>query len=148
MTLTRDDPELARPIEDRAQLIDFFRGAETPEEDWLVGTEHEKVGLYRDGFGPVPYEGERGIQALLGTLEREHGFAGLYDEGRLVALERDNASITLEPGGQLELSGPGRSVWRRASLRPCAAIPPRCFRTCRSSWSAWATTGGAASPRC
>jgi glutamate--cysteine ligase len=105
MTLTRDDPELARPIESEAQLLDFFRQGETPATDWRVGTEHEKIGLYRKTLASVPYEGDRGIGALLSALEREHGFQPLIDEGRLVGLEADGASITLEPGGQLELSG-------------------------------------------
>ncbi|MFQ5513877.1 MAG: glutamate--cysteine ligase [Myxococcota bacterium] len=105
MTLTREDPELARPIESPTQLVEFFRKAETPRAEWRVGTEHEKVGLYYDSLEPLPYEGERGIAALLRALEREHDFAPLLDEGRLVGLERDGATITLEPGGQLELSG-------------------------------------------
>jgi len=105
MTLTREDPALASPVEDEEQLIDFFRSGEKPCTDWRIGTEHEKVGLYRDTLQPIPYEGERGIGALLSELERDHGFSPLFDAGRLVGLERDATSITLEPGGQLELSG-------------------------------------------
>ncbi len=105
MTLTREDPALARTVEDESQLIEFFRSGEKPCADWRIGTEHEKVGLYRDTLQPLPYEGERGIVALLTELEREHGFSPLFDAGRLVGLERDGTSITLEPGGQLELSG-------------------------------------------
>ena len=105
MTLTREDPALARPVEDEAQLIEFFRSGEKPPEDWRIGTEHEKVGLYRDTLKPIPYEGERGLGALLAELEREHGFSPLFDAGRVVGLEREGTSITLEPGGQLELSG-------------------------------------------
>ncbi len=105
MTLTREDPALARPIESSEDLLDYFRSAEKPPARWRLGTEHEKVGLYRETFEPVPYEGERGIGALLATLEREHGFTPVYDEGRLIALAQGEAAITLEPGGQLELSG-------------------------------------------
>ncbi len=105
MTLTREDPELARRIEDPAQLVDFFRAGETPVEEWRVGTEHEKIALYADSLAPVPYEGDRGIHALLQALLSEHGFEPLNDGERLVGLERNGASITLEPGGQLELSG-------------------------------------------
>ncbi len=105
MTLTREDPELAAPLREHAQLIDFFRAGEKPRERWRVGTEHEKLGLYSESLQPVPYGGDRGIRALLEILEREHGFAPLRDGGNLVGLERDGASITLEPGGQLELSG-------------------------------------------
>ena len=105
MTLTREDPALARPIESEADLVDYFRFGETAPEGWRIGTEHEKIGLYAESRRPLPYEGQRGIEALLSELAREHGFAPLLDDGRLVGLERDGASITLEPGGQLELSG-------------------------------------------
>jgi glutamate--cysteine ligase len=105
MSLTRQDPELERTIEDRSQLIDFFRAGEKPQERWRVGTEHEKVGLYEKTLEPVPYEGSRGIGALLARLHLDHGFEPLVDGGKLVGLEKEGATITLEPGGQLELSG-------------------------------------------
>ncbi len=105
MSLTREDPELEREIEDVSQLVDFFRSGETPLEQYRVGTEHEKIGLYAEDLEPVPYEGEAGIAALLATLHRDYGFDPLRDGENLVGLERDGASLTLEPGGQLELSG-------------------------------------------
>jgi glutamate--cysteine ligase len=105
MSLTRDDPRFERPIEDVEQLVEFFRDGETARADWRVGTEHEKIGLYAQTLRPVPYEGDRGIYALLSTICREHGWKPLLDAGKLVGLERDGATITLEPGGQLELSG-------------------------------------------
>jgi len=105
LSLTRDDPRFERPIEDVAQLVDFFRAGETPRVDWRVGTEHEKIGLYAQTLRPVPYEGERGIHALLHTISRDFGWKPLLDAGKLVGLERDGSTITLEPGGQLELSG-------------------------------------------
>lgn len=105
MTLTREDPALAEPLRERAQLIDYFRRAEKPRSAWRVGSEYEKVGILTDTLGPVPYEGERGIAAVLERVRSDHGFEPLFDAGRLVGLERDGATITLEPGGQLELSG-------------------------------------------
>lgn len=105
MSLTREDPRLARPAEDVAQLVEYFREGETPRADWRVGTEHEKLGLYAKSFRPVPYEGENGIRALLSAIETRHGWKPLSDAGLLVGLERDGRTITLEPGGQLELSG-------------------------------------------
>jgi glutamate--cysteine ligase len=105
MTLLRDDPELEQPIEDLEQLAEFFRGGETPRAEFRVGTEHEKICLYEKTLSPVPFEGEYGIGALLQLLHREHGFAPLLDGETIVGLERDDATITLEPGGQLELSG-------------------------------------------
>ena len=95
MTLTRDDPELARPLEGESQALEFFRAGETPRQGWRVGTEHEKFGLMADTLEPLPYAGERSILALLTRLQHDHGFAPLLDAGRLVGLERDGAAITL-----------------------------------------------------
>lgn len=105
MTLIRSQPELERPIEGVEDLVAFLRSGEKPRERYRVGTEHEKLGMYADTLEPVPYEGPRGIGALLGVLERDHGYTGHREDGKLIALERDGATITLEPGGQLELSG-------------------------------------------
>lgn len=105
MTLLREDPELQRPIEDVSQLVDFFRSGEKSTARFRVGTEHEKIGLYERTLASVPFEGEHGIGALLGALQREHGFGPLLDGETLVGLEKNGATITLEPGGQLELSG-------------------------------------------
>lgn len=105
MTLTREDPELERPLEDEAQLLDYFRAAEKPRSAFRVGTEHEKLALYADSGLPVPYEGERGIAAIFAELRARHGFGTFLEGENIVGLERDGASITLEPGGQFELSG-------------------------------------------
>jgi len=105
LTLTREDPALAEPLRERAQLLEYFRAAEKPREQWRVGTEYEKLGILTDSLEPVPYAGERGIAALLEALQRDHGFAPLLDAERVVGLEHGGATISLEPGGQLELSG-------------------------------------------
>jgi glutamate--cysteine ligase len=105
VSLTREDPRLARPAEDVAQLVEYFREGETARSDWRVGTEHEKLGLYAKTLRPVPYEGDKGIRALLSAIETRHGWKPLTDASLLVGLERDGRTITLEPGGQLELSG-------------------------------------------
>lgn len=69
-----------------------------------VGTEHEKLGYRASDLAPLPYEGEDGIGALLEALV-SRGWSPLFDGGRVLALERDGGAITLEPGGQFELSG-------------------------------------------
>jgi glutamate--cysteine ligase len=94
-----------RPIERANELVGLFEAAEKPPEDWRVGTEHEKIGLYSDGYTPVPYEGERGIGALLEAIAREDDWRRVREGDHVIALEKAGASITLEPGGQLELSG-------------------------------------------
>jgi len=99
------DSGAERPIEGVDDLVALFEAAEKPPERWRVGTEHEKIGLRADDYSPVPYEGERGIGALLEVIAREDDWQRVFEGDHLIALEKAGASITLEPGGQLELSG-------------------------------------------
>ncbi len=93
------------PIEGRQQLVDYVAAGEKPREAWRIGTEHEKFGFRNDDLRPPAYEGERGIRALLEGIAAQHGWE-IAREGELpVALIRGKANITLEPAGQLELSG-------------------------------------------
>jgi len=92
-------------VTDLAQLTDYFRSGEKPVAQWRVGTEHEKVALYEDDLARVPYEGPRGIGELLERVADRDGWERVREGGNVIALERDGASITLEPGGQIELSG-------------------------------------------
>jgi glutamate--cysteine ligase len=85
-------------------LTTYFREASKPRDQWRVGVEQEKIPVYDDGT-PAAYEGPRGIAVLLQTLE-ERGFLAEKEDGHAIALERRQDRITLEPGGQLELSGP------------------------------------------
>src|SRR4051794_6278241 len=95
------------PITSLDQLQDYFRSAAKPRAAFRVGVEHEKIPVRVDGM-PAPYEGPQGIAALLGKLQ-ERGWTALKEDGHVIALSRDNEQITLEPGGQLELSGPAVS---------------------------------------
>jgi glutamate--cysteine ligase len=94
-----------QPIEGMGDLLSYFHAAETPREDWAVGTEHEKVGVYADTGDRVPYEGPYGIGALLEKIHAATGWGRVEERGRIIALSHDGASVTLEPGGQIELSG-------------------------------------------
>jgi glutamate--cysteine ligase len=94
-----------QPIEGVGDLRGYFLAAETPRADWAVGTEHEKVGVYADTGDRVPYEGPYGIGALLEKIASEVGWERITERGRTIALSEAGASITLEPGGQIELSG-------------------------------------------
>jgi glutamate--cysteine ligase len=98
-------PDLDVPVESVEQLVDYLRQGEKPPERWRIGTEHEKVGLLEPDHRPIPYEGERGIGALLEAIAREDDWERIREAGQVVALSKGGASITLEPGGQLELSG-------------------------------------------
>ncbi|HEX4385493.1 MAG TPA: glutamate-cysteine ligase family protein [Myxococcales bacterium] len=93
-------------------LVGYIRGAERPREKWLVGVEHEKIGIHQPGLKPLGYYGKGGIRELLDAIARRAGGAQHKhkENGQPIALLSDNASVTLEPGGQLELSGaPSRS---------------------------------------
>ncbi|WP_425504813.1 glutamate--cysteine ligase [Pseudoxanthomonas helianthi] len=92
------------PITDRKQLVDYIASGEKPVADWRIGTEHEKFGFRLDDLRPPEFDGERGIEALLKGLVR-FGWDPVEENGRTIALSRDGASVTLEPAGQLELSG-------------------------------------------
>jgi glutamate--cysteine ligase len=94
-------------IESRAELIDAMARGAKPAEQWRIGTEHEKHVFHTDPLRPVAYEGETGIRALLAGIERETGWHPFYDGGNPVGLRNDEIAggISLEPGGQFELSG-------------------------------------------
>lgn len=92
-----------QPVESVEDLLAYFRAAET--SNLRIGTEHEKIGIYEDGHARVPYEGERGIGVLLERIASRDGWDRIHEGENLIALEKDGASITLEPGGQIELSG-------------------------------------------
>ncbi|WP_116597953.1 glutamate--cysteine ligase [Primorskyibacter marinus] len=93
------------PVEHIDQLTDYLASGCKPKEDWRIGTEHEKFGYCKDTLKPLPYEGERSILAMLEGLRDRHGWAPVEEAGKLIGLEKDGANVSLEPGGQLELSG-------------------------------------------
>jgi glutamate--cysteine ligase len=101
-------PQDDTPIENRSQLIRHFELGAKPKDGLLIGTEHEKFTLDAKTHLPVPYQGERGIGALLAGMQR-FGWNPVREGENIVALERLHASgmegITLEPAGQFELSG-------------------------------------------
>ncbi|KHL51383.1 glutamate--cysteine ligase, partial [Xanthomonas euvesicatoria] len=92
------------PITERAELVQVLASGEKPSADWRIGTEHEKFGFQLDDLRAPTFEGARGIEALLTGLTR-FGWEPVQENGRTIALLRDGASVTLEPAGQLELSG-------------------------------------------
>ncbi len=92
-------------IERRDQLIEYFVAATKPRPDWGIGTEYEKVAVRRSDGGAVPFSGPNGIQTLLESLADRYEWEPVDEGGRTIALRNPKAAITLEPGGQLELSG-------------------------------------------
>lgn len=93
------------PIEHHEQLAQYLASGCKPKTDWRIGTEHEKFGYCKDTLQPLPFEGERSIEAVLAALRDRHGWAELREGGKLTGLEKDGANVSLEPGGALELSG-------------------------------------------
>ena len=94
-----------KPIASYDDLLSLFHAAVKPASAFRVGAEMEKFGVYEDGR-PIPYEGETGVRAVLEVLAEKGWKAEAETEGGpLIALLRDGASVTLEPGSQLELSG-------------------------------------------
>jgi glutamate--cysteine ligase len=100
-TTTTDPDEI---ITSPRALTEYFRAASKPRAQWRVGVEQEKIGVYEDGT-PAAYEGPRGIERLLDHLQGR-GFVAEREDGHVIALSRHEERITLEPGGQIELSGP------------------------------------------
>jgi len=97
------------PVTARRQLVEYLASGEKPLQDWRIGTEHEKFGFRLDDLRPPQFDGERGIEALLNGLVR-FGWEPVRESvdgqpERTIALLRGGASVTLEPAGQLELSG-------------------------------------------
>jgi glutamate--cysteine ligase len=92
-------------IERRDQLVASFEAGAKPRDQWRLGTEYEKVAVRREDGRAVPFSGPRGIEMLLRLLAERYGWHPVEEDGRTVALGGHKAAITLEPGGQLELSG-------------------------------------------
>ncbi len=101
-----DSSDDQRPLRTSEDLLELFRASEKPRSEFRIGTEAEKFAVDSDSGAPLQYEGPHGITRIFAALvalgwreERE------TPDGPVIALLRDKASITLEPGSQLELSG-------------------------------------------
>ena len=93
------------PIERHEQMAEYLESGCKPKQDWRIGTEHEKFGYCKDTLKPLPFSGERSIEAVLSGLRDRFGWAEVREAGQLIGLEKDGANVSLEPGGALELSG-------------------------------------------
>lgn len=108
------------PIAGRQELIDYLASGCKPKDEWRIGTEHEKFPFFAEDNSPVPYSGARSIRALLEGMQAQTGWEPIIDGDNLIGLFEPNGmgAISLEPGGQFELSG-----------APLASI----HQTCRES---------------
>ncbi len=93
------------PIESRDQLAAYLESGCKPRQDWRIGTEHEKFGYRKADLKPIGYEGACGIKGMLEGLRDTFGWNELLEGDTLIGLTKGKANVSLEPGGQLELSG-------------------------------------------
>lgn len=93
------------PIEHHAQLAEYLASGCKPKAEWRIGTEHEKFGYCKDTLNPLPYEGPRSIRMVLEGMRDRFGWAEVQEQGHIIGLTKGGANVSLEPGGQLELSG-------------------------------------------
>ena len=93
------------PIEHRDQLAEYLAAGCKPPSNWRIGTEHEKFGYCKQTLKPLPYKGKASVFAMLDGLRQRHGWTSVEEMGSLIGLTKDGANVSLEPGGQLELSG-------------------------------------------
>jgi glutamate--cysteine ligase len=91
----------ARGVDD---LVAWFRARERAREGWKVGLEHEKILVRAGTVDPVPYEGPGGVAAVLRAFSR-FGYEPFEEEGRIIAAQKAGLTVSIEPGGQIELSG-------------------------------------------
>jgi glutamate--cysteine ligase len=108
---TRQDGAPAPTVRSRDDLIAWIAAGSKPASAWRVGTEHEKFLFYTDSLRPVPYEGPRGVRALMEGLIARFGWEPIMEGENIIALKRPEGegkgggTVSLEPGGQFELSG-------------------------------------------
>jgi len=99
------DPHSGEPITEKRRLVQYLEAGCKPAAAWRIGTEHEKLAYRLEDCAPLPYDGPRSIRTILEGLTR-FGWRPILENGKPIALVDDGGcSVTLEPGGQLELSG-------------------------------------------
>src|SRR5262245_42849978 len=94
-------------VESREDLIAAFAKGEKPSDAWRIGTEHEKFVYRRDDHRAPSYDEPGGIRDLLNAMTR-FGWQPVIENGNIIALTGEDGAISLEPAGQLELSGAQR----------------------------------------
>jgi glutamate--cysteine ligase len=106
---TRQDTAPSQQVDSRDDLVAWIAQGSKPPERWRIGTEHEKFLFHTDTLKPVPYEGPRGVRALMQSLIDRYGWLPIKEGETIIALARPEGepggTVSLEPGGQFELSG-------------------------------------------
>lgn len=106
---TREEGAASPVVESRDDLVRWIAAGEKPAADWRIGTEHEKFVFRTCSLEPVAFDGPRGIEALMRALMERHQWVAIREGDNIIALKRPDGekggTISLEPGGQFELSG-------------------------------------------
>src|SRR5260370_5447904 len=104
--MARDQVDMT-PIETREELVAWFEAGSKPRSGFRIGTEHEKFVFTVEGHNPVSYQGRRSIRALLEGMQHLLGWEPIIEGGNVIGLfdVTGGGAISLEPGGQFELSG-------------------------------------------
>src|SRR5471032_2236734 len=104
--MARDQIDMT-PLQSRDELVAWLAAGVKPPSEFRIGTEHEKTPFTLEGHHPVPYEGARGIGALLEGMKLLLGWEPIMERGNIIGLYdvTGGGAISLEPGGQFELSG-------------------------------------------
>src|SRR5438105_7171425 len=104
--MARDQVDMT-PIETRDELVAWFAEGCKPKAEYRIGTEHEKFAFTIEGYNPVPYDGRRSIRSLLEGMQHLLGWEPIIEDGNIIGLfdVTGGGAISLEPGGQFELSG-------------------------------------------
>lgn len=115
--MARDQIDMT-PLQSRDELVAWLEAGVKPKSEFRIGTEHEKTPFTLEGHSPVPYEGPRGIGALLEGMKLLLGWEPIMENGNIIGLHdvTGGGAISLEPGGQFELSGaPLETIHQTAS---------------------------------
>jgi len=92
-------------IEKKAQLVEYLAEGCKPQALWRIGTEHEKFTFHAESLAPLAYAEPGGVKELLEAFVERYGWEPVYEGENVISLAKGQCAITLEPGGQLELSG-------------------------------------------
>src|SRR5262245_7968117 len=106
LIMARDQIDMT-PIESRDALVAWFAEGVKPKAEFRIGTEHEKFPFTVEGHRPIPYEGGRSIRSLLEGMQHLLGWEPILEDGNIIGMfdVTGGGAISLEPGGQFELSG-------------------------------------------
>ena len=122
--MARDEVDMT-PVETRDDLVAWLAAGSKPKSRFRIGTEHEKF-PFAVRHEPVPYDGPRGIRALLEGMQMLLGWEPITDEGNIIGL------LDVTGGGAISLEPGGNSNCRARRSRPCTRPRPNCRRICRS----------------